>query len=165
MSLNRPNSPESRPESRTEPHRPGETDRPEVYRAETHSRTGEPHRSIGELVGELSRETTDLVRKEVALAKAELGVKIDQAERGVINGVAGGAVAYLGLAVLLFAVVYALSNVVAPWLAAVIVGGVVIVAGLIMLGKARSDLKAGNLKPEHTIRQTRETGRWIKEHV
>lgn len=127
-------------------------------------RTGQ-QRSIGALVGDLSRETSELVRKEVALATTELGAKIDQAERGVINGIAGGAVAYLGLVFLLLAAVLGLAQVVEGWIAALIVGGVVALAGLVMLARARKDLKADNLVPEKTVHQTRATGRWIKEHA
>jgi len=122
-------------------------------------------RSIGELVGDLSRETSELVRKEVQLATTELAAKIDQAERGVISGIAGGAVAYLGVGVLLIAAVLGLAQVVDAWVAALIVGGIVALTGLVLMAKARKDLEVDNLVPEKTVRQTKATGRWIKEHA
>ena len=66
---------------------------------------------------------------------------------------------------LLAAAVLGLSNVVAPWLAAVIVGVVVLAIGgiLAMMGKNR--LKPQNLQPNRTIGTLRDDKRWAKSQL
>src|SRR5690606_26031390 len=81
------------------------------------------------------------------LARAEIGGKIDRVGRGAIAGAAGGAVAYAGLLTLIAAAVLALSLVIRAWASALIVGAVVTVVGMVLLGKARSDVKLKNARP------------------
>ena len=50
-------------------------------------------RSIGELIAELSRETTTLVRQELQLAKVEMSQKASRAGKNVGFLVVGGVVA------------------------------------------------------------------------
>jgi cell division protein FtsN len=56
-----------------------------------------------------------------------------------------------GLVVLLLAGVYALSNVVEPWLAALIVGLLAMVVGFMMVKAGQKKFEADSLKPQHTI--------------
>jgi uncharacterized membrane protein YqjE len=77
--------------------------------------------SVGELVKQLSEQTTRLVRDEVELAKAELAQKGKQA--GIGAGMFGGA-AFFGLyafGALTATLILALSTAVDGWLAALIV--------------------------------------------
>jgi xanthine/uracil permease len=62
----------------------------------------------------------------------------------------GGAVAFAGFLVLLEALVLGLSERLAPWLAALIVGVVVAIIGYIMLHTGRKRLEPAVLKPRHT---------------
>jgi hypothetical protein len=122
-------------------------------------------RTIGSLFADLARDTSMLIRQEVALAKAEIATGLSQIGAGAGMVVAGGLVALIGLVFLLLSAVYALSLVVEPWLAALIVGGVVIVlgAGLALIG--RSKLKADNLVPRRTLRTLKDDAAWAKEQV
>src|SRR4051812_46456911 len=86
-------------------------------------------RSLGELFAELSRETSTLVRSEVALAKAELTEKAAQAGRSSAMVAVGGALAHAGLLVIIAAIVLLLVQAgLTSWLAAGIVG--IVVAGV-----------------------------------
>jgi hypothetical protein len=58
-------------------------------------------RSLGELFQELSRETSLLIRQEVALAKTEMTEKAQQLGKDAGFLGAGGAIAYAGFIVIL----------------------------------------------------------------
>jgi hypothetical protein len=69
------------------------------------------------------------------------------------------------LGFLLLAAVYAMSLVMAGWLAALIVGGVLTVAAGILVGAGSAKLKRANLIPERTIRTLEEDVRWAKQQI
>src|SRR2546421_12789896 len=79
--------------------------------------------SVGELLRQLSQETTTLVKQELDLAKAEMSEKGRQA--GVGAGVFGGAggSGLLALIFLSLAIVAAIDTATHAWLAALSVGG------------------------------------------
>jgi len=93
-------------------------------------------RSLGSLIGSLPELISRLIRGEIALAKTELTTKAKEAGVGVGLLVGAALFGFFLLAVLITAGVLGLSNVVAPWLAALIVAAVllVITAVLAMLG-------------------------------
>ena len=62
-----------------------------------------------------------------------------------------GFAAFTGLLFLLVAATIALANIVAPWLAALIVGLVVTAIGVALLAKGRSSISSTNLVPERTV--------------
>jgi uncharacterized membrane protein len=95
-----------------------------------------PEQSIGQLISRLSEQGARLVRAEIDLAKAELAAKAKAAGIGV--GLLAGA-AFLGFfafAVAITTVILALAEVLAPWLAALIVLVVLlaITAALALIG-------------------------------
>lgn len=122
-------------------------------------------RSLGSLFADLTQETTGLVRQEVDLAKAEISEKASQVGSAIALLAVGGALALAGFLVLLQAVVVALSNVMEPWLASLIVGGVVTLIGIILMLKGRRDLAAQNLAPRRTIESVQEDARVAGERL
>ncbi|MDB6048749.1 MAG: Protein of uncharacterized function [Pseudomonas sp.] len=107
--------------------------------------------SIVSLIRQLAHEVPALVTKELALAKAEINESINSTKAG-IAAVAGGAmVLFAGLIILLMAAVYALAMFMAPWLAALIVGVVVMVIGVIMLQSGKKTFEASHFTPERTV--------------
>jgi hypothetical protein len=123
-------------------------------------------RSLGDLFSDLSRETTTLVRQEVQLAKAELTQSATEAARGIGMLLAGGAVAYAGLLFLLLAIVYGLIEAGwDAWLAALIVGLVVMALGAVLVLRARESLKPANLAPQKTVETLKEDAAWAKEQI
>src|SRR6476661_7664091 len=94
----------------------------------------EHEESAGELVSRATRQISELVHKEMALAKAELADKGKQA--GVGAGLFGGAgvVALYAGAALIGAAVAGLAVVWPTWLSALVVGVVLLaVAGILAL--------------------------------
>lgn len=102
---------------------------------ETQAQAGhQPDPSTGQLVTQLSTELSDLVRGELALAKAEVTQSAKHAGIGV--GLFGGAgvVALYGVGALVAAAILALTLVVAAWLAALIMAvALFVVAGVFAL--------------------------------
>jgi uncharacterized membrane protein YqjE len=98
-------------------------------------------RSVGELVQALTQQTSALVRHEMQLAQVELQEKGKRI--GIGAGMFGGAglVALYGVGALLAAAIVGLGTLIEPWLAAVIVGVVLLaVAGILALtGKKQVD--------------------------
>ena len=123
-------------------------------------------RSLGDLFSDLSRETTTLVRQEVQLAKAELTQSATEAARGIGMLVAGGAVAYAGLFFVLLAIVFGLIEAGwDAWLAALVVGLVVVALGAVLVLRARESLKPANLAPRHTVETLKEDQQWAKDQI
>lgn len=121
----------------------------------TTANTGKETRSIGELVASISEKFGAIIRDEVAYFKAELNEKIQGARKAVILLAAAGILALYMLGVLLAAAVLGLAQVFSPWLAALIVGGalLLIIAGLALAGLRF--LKQGKVP----------SGEEIKDHV
>jgi drug/metabolite transporter (DMT)-like permease len=118
-------------------------------------------RSLGELLSELSRETSVLVRKEVELATTEITAKARTAGTHVAVVAAGGALAHATLLVLLAAVVIGLTELgIAAWLAAGIVAIAVGVVGSILIQMGVSRLRATRVVPVHTVQSLKEDAKW-----
>ena len=123
-----------------------------------------PRPSVGELFSRLSEQTSRLVRSEIELAKSELSRK---AKAGAIGaGLLGGAAVFglFAFGVLIATVILALSNVVEPWLAALIVAVVLLlIAGVLaFLGKKSLD-KGVPPKPERTADNVKQDVQAVKE--
>ncbi len=123
----------------------------------------EDERSVGELLRELSAETSTLVRQEVQLAKVELAEKGKQAGKGA--GLLGGA-AVMGLALLgaFTAFLIAVIALAVPvWLSALIVTVLYgVIAGVLALAGKKALQQAGPAKPEQTIDTLKEDAQWAK---
>ena len=122
-------------------------------------------RSIAALLADLANETGTLVRQEIALFKAEIGEKLGRLGTGSGAIAAGGLIAFSGWLALIAAAILGLAKVVAPWLAALIVGVVVLAigAGLLFFGKSR--LAADTLVPRRTLNSLREDEEWIRDQI
>ena len=121
---------------------------------------------VGELVKELSEQTSLLVRKEVELAKAELAEKGKKA--GVGAGMFGGAglFGFFAFAGLTATFILALSEAVAPWLAALIVTVVYgAIAGVLALKGKNKVQEAGPPVTEAAVDSTKEDVRWVKDRA
>jgi len=109
-------------------------------------------RSLSDLVQDLSRQTSTLIRQEMRLAQAELTEKGRHAGRGA--GMFGGAgvIALYGVGALIAAAILGLTTVLEPWIAAAAVGvGLLVVAGILALTGKKEIAEAGPPKPELAI--------------
>lgn len=123
-------------------------------------------RSVAELMADLARESSDLMRKEVELAKLETLEKLADVKKAVASMALGGPIAFAGLLLLLYGGALALDLVLMrPWLSFTIVGAATLVLGLIALLVGRSHMSAENLKPDRSMRSLRRDGETIARHV
>jgi hypothetical protein len=118
---------------------------------------------VGELMRELSAQTSTLVRQELELAKLELTEKGKQA--GIGAGMFGGAgvVGLYAAGALTACLVLLLATAVTGWLAALIVAGVygAVAGGLALIGKAKVK-QAVPPVPEQATESVKEDVQWTK---
>ena len=121
---------------------------------------GDP--SIGELIGNVSNDLSQLFRQEVELAKAEL--KQEAAKAGKAAGMLGAAgfAGYLTVVLLSFALVFALSNVMDAGWAAVIVAALWAIIGGVLYLRGRTQLATVDPMPRRTVDTLKEDAQWLK---
>lgn len=126
-------------------------------------------RSVAELLSDLWRGTTSLVHDEIALARAELADKGREFAVGAGEVAKGGAILFAGFIVLLLAATNALAMVLprelAPWLAPLIVGVVVMLVGYGVLSGGRRRAAAANLPPSRSMDSLRQDRNIVKDHL
>jgi hypothetical protein len=120
------------------------------------------HESTPSLLRRLVDDVGTLFAQEISLLKAETTRAVGDMKAATVSMAMGGAVAFLGLIFLLLAAVYGLSNVVEPWLAALIVGGVVTLIGIIMLATGRRKLEPSAIAPRRTAASLRKDTEMLK---
>jgi len=122
--------------------------------------------STAELVKELSRDVSQLVHEEIALAKAEMTQKGKKASvgAGMLSGAMVLAIAAVGGSMAFFILV--LDSWMPAWLAALIVTAVYAAAAAVLglRGKQRIS-EAAPPAPERTIESVKEDVQWAKTHA
>jgi uncharacterized membrane protein YqjE len=119
--------------------------------------------SLGELVKQLSEQTSRLARQEVELAKVELQEKGKRAGLGA--GMFGGAGLFglYAFGALVAAAILALATAVDAWLAALIVAVVLgAIAGILALVGKRNVQQATPPVPEQATESVKEDVQWAK---
>lgn len=107
--------------------------------------------SIADLIRHLATDLSTLLSKEMALAKSEVRESVSEAQTAVGAIAGGAAIAMAGLVALLMSAVYGLSIIVAPWLAALIVGAAALLVGYLMVSSAKKKMSASAFVPDRTI--------------
>lgn len=123
----------------------------------------EPNATMGELLGRVTDDFSQLVRTHVELAKAEIKEEVGRAGKGA-GMVTGGAVAaFVALLMLSFALAWGLAEAIDAGWAFLLVGllWAGVAAGLALAGRDR--LKAVQPVAEITKQTVQEDVRWAKE--
>ena len=123
-------------------------------------------RSLADLARQLSNQTTELVRHEVELAKAELLVKGKRA--GVGAGMFGGAGALglYALGALTAAIIAGIAEVLPVWASALIVAALYgAIAGILALRGKKKVQQATPPLPEETVQSVKEDVRYTKQRA
>lgn len=118
--------------------------------------------SVGELLGEVSRDLSTLMRQEVELAKAEIKTEVSKASKGA--GMLGGA-GFSGYMVVLFlsiALWWGLSNVMDQGWAALIVAAIWAVIAAVLFVAGRSTLRTVNPRPDRTVETVKQVPEALK---
>lgn len=122
--------------------------------------------SIQTLIGDALRETNDLARKEIALFRNEMTSNIRSLFLGIAMLVGAAVFGVVAMLVLVDALVKWLATVVdSEWLAALIVGGTMLIVAIGLALWGRSTMSLSTLAPTRTTRQVREDARTLSERV
>lgn len=126
-----------------------------------------PNRGVPDILVELMKEFTALLRKEVRLARTEVSEKISLVGVGLGLIVGGAVLAMAALVILLEAVIAALVDQggFTPAAAATLVGVVVLLIAAALLGIGVSRLKADKLAPKRTVEQLQRDAAVAKHQV
>jgi hypothetical protein len=108
--------------------------------------------SIGDLLSDLARQASTLIRQEIDLAQTEMRQNAMRLQRNVTMMVAGGLIALLGLGGLVAMGIGLLAQVLPTWEASGIIGGAVALIGLIVLISGQVGLRRTQLAPTRTLR-------------
>jgi hypothetical protein len=123
-------------------------------------------RPVGDLVQQLSEQTATLVRQEMRVAQAEMQEKGKRA--GIGAGMFGGAgvVALYGVGALIASLILLIGTALEPWVAALIVGAVLLAAAglLALLGRKQVD-RATPPKPERAMQSIQSDVNHVKERA
>jgi uncharacterized membrane protein YqjE len=119
-------------------------------------------RPIGELVKDLSAQTSTLVRKEIELAKAELQEKGKVAGKGA--GMLAGAAVFglLAMGALTAALIALLDKAMATWVAALIVMALWAIVALVLAKAGQTALKRATPPAPQTVETVKEDIQWAK---
>ena len=121
---------------------------------------------LGDLIKAMSADLSRLVRDEIQLAQTEISAKVKQAGVGVGAFGGAGVLALYGIGLLIAAADLGLAVVLPPWLAALLIGIVVLaVAGVVALVGKRKVSEAAPVVPERTVASVKEDVAEIKESI
>jgi hypothetical protein len=120
---------------------------------------------LKDLLGSLIVDVQDLMRGEVALARAEFSQKLDRVIAAAIWLLGGAFVAFAGLVVLLEGGAAALARVMPDWAAFALVGVVIIVVGALISRSGLEMLSRDTLSPDRTAANLRKDARVVKERT
>ena len=118
-------------------------------------------REVGAIVTHMWENAEQLARQEIALGLAELQVRADKLKKSLLDGAIMGAVFHAGALLLVASLVLGLSEVMAPWLAALIVGVVSLAGGYVAM--KRSEQNAIEAVADTQNPRTQRTVRAMKE--
>jgi Flp pilus assembly protein TadB len=123
-------------------------------------------RPTGELLSRLSQQTTDLVRQEIDLAKAELSAKAKQAGVGASMFGGAGLFGVFAFAALTTAIVAALQLAMPVWVAALIVAVVYGIVAAVLAQRGKQKVQdVGAPMPEQTRDSVKEDVQWAKTRM
>jgi uncharacterized membrane protein YqjE len=119
-------------------------------------------KSLGELFGEMTSEVSQLMRKEVELAKVEIKEEVGRA--GKAGGMfGGGAVAgYFALLFVSLALAWLLDQAMNTALAFFIVGALYGIAAAVLISRGREQMKQVDPVPRQTVETLKEDAEWVK---
>ncbi len=125
----------------------------------------EQEQSLSELLRELVYEAKALVKQEVELVKVEMSQKVSRAGEDLLFVGIGAALAYGGLLVLLAAAVLLVAQFFPGWVAALMVGIMVVAIGYGLIQKGLNDLKHVSPVPEQAINALKEDTQWVAQQM
>lgn len=122
-------------------------------------------RTLPQLTSDLASQVSDLFRNEVRLARAEAMENVRQMGDGVVRAALGVALAGAAVTLALFALAYALGEIMPMWAAALVGAGL---GGVIAYVLVKTGLKAASVEAVSMPRTSQQVAadlRLIKENI
>jgi uncharacterized membrane protein YqjE len=122
--------------------------------------------SVGQLVGRVTGDLSQLFRQELDLAKTEIKEEVARAGKGAGMLSGAGVAGLYGLMLLSFAAAWGLAEVVARGVAFLLVGVAWLLVALVLFLTGRRQLaKAQPFPPQQTVETLKEDVQWAKEQM
>jgi uncharacterized membrane protein YqjE len=119
-------------------------------------------RSIGELLSDVTDDFGRLVRQQIDLAKAELKEQAVATRQAAIMLGTAAVAGLLVLVLMSFAIVYALSEIMPPGWAALIVAVIWAVVAGVTFSTGRQRMKQISPIPQKTVETVKEDMQWLQ---
>jgi len=120
---------------------------------------------VGPTLGALLKDLQDMVRGEMQLARAEIRDDVSTAGKGLAALATALVVGLTGFIFLMLGATYVLNIWMRMWIAAAIVGAVLVVLGLALVSSGKKKLSATSLRPDQTIGSMKENQAWAKQQI
>jgi hypothetical protein len=122
--------------------------------------------TLGEMFGDLSRETRTLVQQQLRLARIELLEKVSQTSRNLVLVVGGALIAYGGVLAIIGGVVLGLIALGLPaWAGALLGGALICGIGSLLVHSGLTALRRQDFRPHQTIASLKEDAQWLKSQT
>ena len=122
---------------------------------------GRGPKSAGQLMKEVTEDLSTLIRKEIELAKQEIGESVATKVKGVAIVAVAGVLGFFALIFLLLAIRDGLDNAMGTWLADIVTAVILLVMGGAGVMMAKKKLTAP-LKTDLTKQTIKEDVEWAK---
>ena len=136
-----------------------------MYRTEHDDVAGPGGSSLGDLLRDLSSNVSNVARRGIELAAAEVSRKVSKAGKDSQLIMIGAFIAYAGFLFILAAAVIALSLLIPIGWATFSVGFTVLVAGARAIRTGKKRISEGDLLPNETIDTFKEDTRWMRNQL
>jgi putative superfamily III holin-X len=122
-------------------------------------------RPIPEVLRDIVGNLREIVRAEILLAKVEITEEATEAAKAAATFGMGLVSGFYGIGLFLLAAVYGLSMIVAPWLAALLVGSLVGIVAIALMSAGKKKFKRLNPARSKTIQRLEENLQWAKHQI
>jgi uncharacterized membrane protein YqjE len=130
-----------------------------------YARNTRDEQSLGTLLGEVARDVSELLRKELELAKVELREEAAKASKAGAKLGAAGLMGYLALFMASFAAAWGLAEVIPAGWAFLIVAAVYAVVAAVLFMNGRKQLREVSPMPRQTKETLKEDASWVREQM
>jgi putative superfamily III holin-X len=122
-------------------------------------------RPIPEVLRDIVGNLREIVQGEILLAKVEITEEAAEAAKAAATFGMGLVSGFYGIGLFLVAAVYGLSMIVAPWLAALLVGSLLAIVAMGLMSAGKKKLKRLNPARSKTIQRFEENLQWAKHQI
>jgi hypothetical protein len=122
-------------------------------------------KSLGELLGDLSHGTAQLIRQEVLLARTEIAESLPSVRAGAMYGAMALVFGVCAMGAITAGIILVLSEYTLEgrtWLAALIVAAALGIGAALLAKSAQRAFAPSALHPDDTITSIKETAAWLK---